>query len=754
MAYDALDSYVVMFGGFCKSPCGDNFGDSSTTWAFESGNWTEILPTGHPPARRDTAMVFDPVDEAVVLFGGVNDTAGGALNDTWEYARGQWTEVDSTQGPPKEYESTSLCFDSSEKYVLLFDGLGNPWEFRGGDWTELFPKSSPPSLTLSTSVYDPRENSVLLFGGYTGNENATNYTWMFSGDNWTRLEPEISPAARWMMLASFDEADNYPLFYGGWNNESTSIIVYNDTWAWTAPQLNLGSNRASADVGQLVNVTVVAQSPAANFSYAWTVSSDGSGCSISENWSIQCDPTLPGNYNLTAKVTDGDGANSVSTLNFTVFSDPTTAPPSPSPVVTDAGQTVTFTTSASGGTGVYPDYIWSGLANSSCTNLSTFRVLCRFTQPALLSIRVSVSDSNDFTSLPSAVTLFRVHPGVTASTPTPSRTTVDVGQNVTFSTVGSGGSGVYIGYNWTNLSFGRCSAASTDLVACQALLAGQFNISVRATDSLAGVSPPSPPLTFTVYPALIVLQVQIEPDRAYIGDTIAFFSNVTGGSPGAQVNWRGLPSGCPNSSASIIGCQVNTPGSYTVTTTTIDSDGATVAAGPALLLVVTHPTIQYFVASPSHMALGDSLTFSVIMAGGVNPYTYTFRGLPDGCTGRDAASWSCTPNVTGTFTVGLIATDQLGGAAFGNVTMIVTAPASSGATLSSVPWIYWAVIGSGVGILVIGAVWAVTRRKKGGAKFGTGSLTLPIRPEIGRTFSVARCPALRNYPVPRRTQPQ
>jgi len=714
MTYDTLDGYVLLFGGDVPNKNGSGFDLSSETWEFKSGNWSELALKVHPSARDEPAMTYDPVDEAVILFGGSTPYAAW---DTWEFDRGEWTNLSLAHNPGPRIGG-AMTFDNSDGYVLFFGGwnnttnLNDTWKFLGGVWTELHPTPSPPPFTLNAFEYDPLDKLTVLFGGFSDNYTQTNSTWVFQSGNWTKLSPRVSPEARGYMEATFDAADQLLLFYGGWKDwwDGPNAQVFNDTWVWTAPLLELDSNRGSADVGELLNVSVAAQSPSANFTYAWTASPVGNGCTYSPNASIQCTPTLPGNYTIQVNVTDGAGASAVAGVSLSVLTILTTTQPAPSQSASDAGQTVTFSTSASGGTGNYPEYEWTGLTN--CTSLTTSTVSCRFPRSALLEIRVDVTDTNNFTSALSPALPFMVHPGITTSTPFPSRATMDVGQNVTFSTAASGGSGVYVGYNWTNLSFGRCSASSTDLVTCQALVAGQFNISVRATDSLAGVSPPSSPLTFTVYPTLSVLQVQIEPDRAYVGDTIGFFSNVTGGSPGAQTTWSGLPSGCPNSSETIIACQVNTPGSYTVTTTTTDSDGAVVTAGPALLLVVNYPKIQYFVATPSHITLGGSVNFSIIMSWGVNPFAYTFRGLPDGCVGRDAVAWSCTPSATGTFTVGLIATDQLGGAAFGNVTITVTAPASSSILSGSSSWIYWAAIGVTAASLVAVATWIAYRRRE------------------------------------------
>ena len=44
------------------------------TWIYDyvTNNWTQIFPEGTPPTRMSSAMVYDAVNEKMILFGGSN----------------------------------------------------------------------------------------------------------------------------------------------------------------------------------------------------------------------------------------------------------------------------------------------------------------------------------------------------------------------------------------------------------------------------------------------------------------------------------------------------------------------------------------------------------------------------------------------------------------------------------------------------------------------------------------------------------
>ena len=67
--------------------------------------------------------------------------------------------------------------------------------------------------------------------------------------------------------------------------------------------------------------------------------------------------------------------------------------------------------------------------------------------------------------------------------------------------------------------------------------------------------------------------------------------------------------------------------------------------------------ISSFGASPDPVSINSATTLSVSAQGGATPYSFSYSGLPPGCSGSDTASLSCTPTSTGTYSVAVTVTD-------------------------------------------------------------------------------------------------
>jgi hypothetical protein len=78
MTYDAAVGAVVLFGGYPGTDWGETLND---TWTWNGTDWTEIYPATVPPNRYSFGMDYDPVNKALLMFGGFS--SGPARGDTW-----------------------------------------------------------------------------------------------------------------------------------------------------------------------------------------------------------------------------------------------------------------------------------------------------------------------------------------------------------------------------------------------------------------------------------------------------------------------------------------------------------------------------------------------------------------------------------------------------------------------------------------------------------------------------------------------
>jgi len=150
MTYDAADDYALLFGGnyySCNSlTCASASLDD--TWGFKAGTWTQLSPPSPPSARSYASVAYDALDGYVLLFGGTPVGLGVPttfLGETWEFKAGTWAQLSPSLSPsPRLFPST--VFDGADGYVLLFGGYQDGG-FLGDSW-----KFVPSSLVLTTTT--------------------------------------------------------------------------------------------------------------------------------------------------------------------------------------------------------------------------------------------------------------------------------------------------------------------------------------------------------------------------------------------------------------------------------------------------------------------------------------------------------------------------------------------------------------------------------------------------------------------------
>ncbi len=249
MAYDEKDGYVILFGGGGTAP---NFPYFDDTWIFKAGSWTELHPNVSPPRLFDAAMTYDAVDGYVVMFGGswVGSNGGGneVNNWTWKFSGGVWTNITSVPSPPAN-NGASMAYDAADGYVVMFGGynpdvityqknatliggdLGSTWKFSGGRWTNITPAISPEARDSAFMAYDPAEGYVLLFGGINTTYAPLSDTWQFRGGKWTELHLNLSPYGKVGGGIAYDPELGTIVTFGGLVTQVNMTGVYsNETW--------------------------------------------------------------------------------------------------------------------------------------------------------------------------------------------------------------------------------------------------------------------------------------------------------------------------------------------------------------------------------------------------------------------------------------------------------------------------------------------------------------------------------------------
>ncbi len=225
MVYDPVSQKTMLFGGF------DGSKYLNDTWTFNGKNWKKIGVPGAPPARASAGAAYDSKLKQVVLFGGYN---GQYLDDTWLWngATSTWTEATPAHRPPAE--TGPMLFpdplngraDEFGGYDGRFFRLGT-WSWRNDNWRLLPFKGSASGRAAAVIGTDPVAKQTVLFGGI-GDINPNN-TWIFDGRVWTLQSPATQPSALTFAGSAYDPRFNGVVIFGGFNG-----AIVNETWVWSA----------------------------------------------------------------------------------------------------------------------------------------------------------------------------------------------------------------------------------------------------------------------------------------------------------------------------------------------------------------------------------------------------------------------------------------------------------------------------------------------------------------------------------------
>jgi N-acetylneuraminic acid mutarotase len=197
MAYDPVENAVIMFGGFSGE---GREGDDSWKFDCSTRQWSELNPSTTPLARYGHVMVYDESIGQIVLANG-NTAYQGHQDDTWLYdtATNVWTEVDTT-GTSGRLKWPGMAYDSTNERCILFGGqVGDDpvdetmsYNAESETWTNALPDVCPESRITPAMTYDSANDVVVLFGGMDGNYDQLGDTWTYSytANVWTDMSGE------------------------------------------------------------------------------------------------------------------------------------------------------------------------------------------------------------------------------------------------------------------------------------------------------------------------------------------------------------------------------------------------------------------------------------------------------------------------------------------------------------------------------------------------------------------------------------
>jgi len=255
--------------------------------------WVQLLPVGTPPSNNGLmSVVYDPVNNRLIVYGGCFSHCGYALSDVFVLANANglggtpaWTQISVTNPQARTYHSGVYDFlnnlliafggnqaffgtDKNDTRVLSnANGLAIP-----STWTTLsIAGVVPPIRNSHQAMYDAANNRMIIFGGSNYIHACCPYvqtdyndTWVLVNANgeagaptWTQLLPTGTlPAPRGLHSAVYDSVYNRMIVFGGaqWNQDAQTYTDWGDLWQLSNANGLGGTPPAWSNINQTGNV--------------------------------------------------------------------------------------------------------------------------------------------------------------------------------------------------------------------------------------------------------------------------------------------------------------------------------------------------------------------------------------------------------------------------------------------------------------------------------------------------------------------
>jgi N-acetylneuraminic acid mutarotase len=141
--------------------------------------------------------------------------------------------------PPSARWGHTAIYVSTLNSMLIFGGyngndLNDLWSYNisSNNWTQLTPSNSPPSPRDGhTAIYVSTLNSMFIFGGYPTNAILLNDLWSYdiSSNSWNQLTPSNSPSPRAYHSTIYVSTLNSMFIFGGDND---GVPVNDQFWSY------------------------------------------------------------------------------------------------------------------------------------------------------------------------------------------------------------------------------------------------------------------------------------------------------------------------------------------------------------------------------------------------------------------------------------------------------------------------------------------------------------------------------------------
>ena len=415
----------------------------------------------------------------------------------------------------------------------------------------------------------------------------------------------------------------------------------------------------SADQGQALSVATTASLGSGSYTFTWTLTAGSTYCSGSASGATtstySCTVgtiSTTQTWTVTVDVADSNGCvyptpcgGGTLSITISLLVDPSISSITGNPLSggVEAGQSLTLTAAAAGGSGSYTAWSWTSLP-TGCTNSAAASLTCTPTVGGAYTITVQADDTNNYGPVSLSVN-FIIQPAgsmiPSTRTPfTPVRAGI-TGATASFNTTATGGTGNYTLYTWSESSPNLgCILANSAIIYCSPLTPGNYTVSVQVTDSDNATSRVRTSSNWevngTLYPGFVTMAANV----VDLGQSVGLqTSSPYGGSPAYTYAWRsGTSTTCandpliPGASFPVYTASPVSTSFYCVSFADNSSGTPPPVVYSNVVLIAVNPVLVAGSATPASPAidLGQSLVLSSAASGGTSPYAIAWYSSASG----------------------------------------------------------------------------------------------------------------------------
>lgn len=257
--FDSSRDRFLLFGGLTGNNTVDNtcFNDVYELKKGTDGRYRlkRLETTGTRPAVRWLShVVYDTVNDRMVIFGGHDSETDTYLNDTWELdfsssEAGAWNELSPTGTAPTAVRQAGYFYDSDNNRMYIINGEDSGsytqqtlyLDLTSGSEAWNTVSNGPASRRSFFMRYDSSIGLAIGFGGYDGSHYSDTWTYDPSTDTWTELSPSTSPTARRSHNIGIDRTNKKLYIAFGRADTAATFNTRDDTWVLDYSDANSGN---------------------------------------------------------------------------------------------------------------------------------------------------------------------------------------------------------------------------------------------------------------------------------------------------------------------------------------------------------------------------------------------------------------------------------------------------------------------------------------------------------------------------------